>query len=103
MADETVTDDQPAVFTISKGSKALPDGMGQIKVGDTITVEATVQAIDDNGLTAEAVSVEAAPEPAPDGTEADADAGTDEAASTENPQADYVSGRRKKMAMAGTE
>lgn len=93
--------DEPTILTIPKGSEALPDGMGQLKTGDSIIINAKVQAIDDNGLTAEAVSVEAAPEPAPDGTEADA--GADEAVSTENPQADYVSGRRKKMAMAGTE
>ena len=101
--------DEPLTFTIPKGSEALPDGMGQMKVGQGVAVNATITAIDDNGMTLEVQDVEAAPQPnaetdeAPSGAEAEtgAEAGA-EGAGEENPQADYVRSRRKKM-MAGTE
>jgi hypothetical protein len=83
---------QPSTFTIQKGDPSLPKEMEQWQTGDKVTIQATVQAIDDAGVTfapdGEITKQEAAPEP-----------DADDAGDGSNPQADFVAKKRRENMM----
>jgi hypothetical protein len=93
---------EPTTLTIDKGSPSYPSNAGDLKVGDKCQIGGwEVTASDDTGITFAANDGPLEVTPAAPESETPAETGAETSEEPgENPQASYVSGKRKSM-MAG--